>query len=136
LPELQNPDGKCILIFRGNSGRELLRNSLLERGAQVDYIECYQRAIPETDTRALYTAWEQMQHGTVPIVVTSNQGLQNLVSMIDTEHQPALFASPLMVISERTASLSAKLGFAQTPVVATAANDDAILVALKTWAKP
>ncbi|HHI93070.1 MAG TPA: uroporphyrinogen-III synthase [Gammaproteobacteria bacterium] len=137
LPELQKLDGKRILIFRGNSGRELLRNCLRERGAQVDYFECYQRAIPKSDTRPLYAAWDQVQAkpGTMPIVVTSNQGLQNLVSMIDKEHQPTLFASPLVVISERMVSLSARLGFSQAPVVAMAANDDAVLVALKTWAK-
>jgi len=136
LPELQTLDGKRILIFRGNSGRELLRDGLCERGAQVDYIECYQRAVPETDTRPLYAAWEQARPGTMPIVVTSNQGLQNLVSMIDKEHQPALLASPLMVISERTASLSVRLGFSRVSKVAMAANDDAVLAALKTWTKP
>ena len=136
LPELQTLDGKRILIFRGNGGRELLRNRLCERGAQVDYIECYQRTIPETDIRPLYAAWERARPGTMPIVVTSSRGLQNLVSMIDKEHQPVLFASPLMVISERTASLSARLGFSQVPTVATAANDGAVLAALKTWAKP
>jgi len=133
LPELQKLDGKRILIFRGNGGRELLRNRLRERGAHVDYIECYQRAVPKTDTGPLYVAWGQAH--TMPIVVTSNQGLQNLVAMIDKEHQPVLFASPLLVISKRTASLSAKLGFTSTPVMATAATDEAILVALKTWAK-
>jgi len=137
LSELQRLDGKRILIFRGNSGRELLRSSLCERGAQVDYIECYQRVVPKMDTQPLYTAWEQAQTtpGNMPVVVTSNQGLQNLVSMVDEEHQPVLFASPLIMISERTASLSARLGFSQVPVVATAANDDAVLVALKIWAK-
>jgi len=136
VPELQMLEGKRILIFRGNSGRELLRDRLCERGAQVDYIECYQRGIPQTDTRPLYAAWEQARSGTLPVVVTSNQSLQNLVSMIDKEHQPALFASPLMVISERTASLASKLGFMQTPVVTTTASDDAVLAALKTWTKP
>ncbi len=136
VPALQKLEGKRILIFRGDGGREWLRDSLCERGALVDYIECYQRAIPQTDPRPLYTAWEQAQPGSMPIVVTSNQSLQNLVSMIDKEHQPALFASPLMVISERTASLASKLGFTQTPVVATTASDDAVLAALKTWTKP
>ncbi|MCF6337706.1 MAG: uroporphyrinogen-III synthase [Gammaproteobacteria bacterium] len=133
LPELQKLDGKRILIFRGNGGRELLRNSLLEQGAQVEYIECYQRVVSQTNTQPLYAAWEQERADTMPIVVTSNQGLQNLVSIVDKEHQPALLASPLIVISERAASLSARLGFTQAPVVATAANDDAVLAALKTW---
>lgn len=134
LPDFQKLNGKRILVFRGSGGRELLRDSLLERGAEVDYLECYRREVPQSDTRALYAAWDQRQ--TMPIVVTSNQGLENLVSMIDCEHQAQLLASPLIVMSERAVSLSSKLGFTQAPIVAAAANDEAILDSLKTWVRP
>lgn len=134
LPELQKLSGKRILIFRGNGGRELLRESLLERGAEVEYVECYQRVVPQTDTRQLYAAWDQNRK--MPIVVTSNQGLQNLVAMVNNEYQQELLSSPLVLISERTAKLSVKLGFTQTALVAEAANDEAILNSLITWARP
>lgn len=133
LPGLQNLEGKRILIFRGDSGREFLRDRLIERGAQVEYLECYQRIMPNTDASNLYAAWGKQQ--TLPVVVTSNQSLHNLLSMVNKEHLPLLIEAPLIVISERTKKLAAKLGFKQTPIVAVAANDEEILVALKTWAK-
>jgi len=153
LPELQNSKGKRILIFRGNSGRELLFDSLQERGAEVSYIECYRRVIPEPDTHSLYAAWQpllvkkssmsmqnSMQNAKLtlpkllPIVVTSSEGLKNLVSMVSPEYQSTLLASPLIMISERTARLSETLGFSCSSTIATAANDEAILDALKAWA--
>ena len=70
----------------------------------------------------------------MPIVVTSSEGLKNLVSMVNPDHLSLLLSSPLVMISERTANLSVTLGFSGSPTVATAANDEAILEALKTWA--
>jgi uroporphyrinogen-III synthase len=134
LPELQKLDAKRVVIFRGNEGRELLRDSLVARGADVVYVECYQRVVPRTDSKELYAAWDQKRK--MPIVVTSNEGLQNLVTMVNNEYQPALLASPLVLISERTAKLAIKLGFTQTAQVAEAANDEAILNSLITWARP
>lgn len=128
LPELQNIKDKRIVIFRGNGGREFLHNSLQERGARVDYVECYQRSKPQSDAAPLYLAWDQNQ--TMSIIVTSNQSLKNLQTMIQPEYQAKLLAAPLFLISKRTAALSIELGFTQTPVIATAANDDAILSAL------
>ena len=133
LPELQKMDGKRVMILRGEGGREFLRDRLLERGAEVEYVECYQRKMPDTDTTQLYAAWQQEQ--TMPIIVTSNQSLQNLYAMINQDHRPALLGSPLILLSERTASLANELGFTQAPVVATAANDDAMLSALTRWAQ-
>lgn len=133
LPELQSVDGKRVMIFRGEGGREFLRDRLLERGAEVDYAECYQRVLPQTDTAPLYAAWQQGQ--TMPIVVTSNQSLQNLHAMVNQDHRATLLASPLILISERTATLAKELGFTQAPVVAAAANDDAMLTALTHWAE-
>jgi uroporphyrinogen-III synthase len=135
MPELQNLDGKRIVIIRGEGGREYLRDRLMQRGAEVEYVECYRRAVATADTQQLYAAWEKTKISNMPIVVTSNQGLKNLLAMIDEEHQPILLASTLMLISERTARLSRELTFSQTPVIAAAANDDAILDGLKTWAK-
>jgi uroporphyrinogen-III synthase len=131
LSELQSLDGKRILIFRGNGGRELLREKLCERGAKVEYIECYQRVRPTTDTQQLYASWDQKQTPHI-IVVTSNQGLHNLLQMIDETHRPALLGSLLVVISQRTARLANELGFLQAAKVASAATDEAILEALKT----
>lgn len=136
LPELQTLQGQKIVIVRGKGGRELLGEILCERGASVEYIECYQRSIPSTlpeaDVKQLYTAWDEGQ--VLPIVVTSNEGLENLISMIDSQYQSSLLASPLILISPRTQDLAKKHGFLTSPLIADSANDDSIMAAIKTWA--
>ena len=40
LPDLAEVTGRRIVIFRGQGGREALREALVARGAQVEYAEC------------------------------------------------------------------------------------------------
>ena len=49
LPALRDMSGRRVLILRGDGGREQLRETLTARGAQVDYLEVYQRAQAQTE---------------------------------------------------------------------------------------
>ena len=133
LPDLQSMHGQRVIIFRGNGGRELLADTLRERGAEVEYAECYQRAIPDIDSSELFKKWDE--GNSMPIVVTSNEGLVNLQSMIGQTHQQALLTSPLIVVSQRAVALAKELGFTQKPFVAQNASNEAILTALEQWKK-
>ncbi len=61
LPEMQNLTDKTILILRADSGRELLAETAVLRGATIQYLECYRRE-PVTDDipkkSAYVNAWE------------------------------------------------------------------------------
>lgn len=131
--ELQRLHGQRVIIFRGNGGRELLGDMLSARGAEVEYAECYQRVIPESDMSALFQLWDE--GCSTPIVVTSNEGLSNLFAMVGARHRKSLLESPLIVVSQRAVGLAEELGFTQKPMVAKSASNDAILSVIKRWKK-
>lgn len=131
LPELKTMDSQRIIVFRGVGGRETLARTLRERGAKVEYAECYRRSRPQSNAQVLDQAWEQKQ--TLLFVVTSNQGLQNLYDMVGSARQKNLLASLLVVMSERNLKKAKDLGFSQTPLLADTASDDGILKAINTW---
>jgi uroporphyrinogen-III synthase len=120
-PELQNIAGRRVIIFRGVGGRDLLRQTLVSRGATVDYAECYRRTRPMVDVSALVSAWNAGQvHAAV---VTSGEGLRNLWDMLDAKGRASLAATPLFVPHPRIAEAARELEL--THVVVTGAGDDA-----------
>lgn len=109
LPEMQQVSGKRIIIFRGEGGRELLGNTLRQRGAQVDYAECYRRAKPQADIAPL------LQQHFDAVVVTSREGLQNLHDMLGAQWA-ALQSLPFFMPHPRIARAANLLGIQQITV--------------------
>jgi uroporphyrinogen-III synthase len=131
LKELQDMRGKRVVIFRGNGGRDVLRDALIRRGAVVDYAEVYRRACPMIDPGEIAHFW---QPGAVDLItVTSNESLQNLHVMAGPQGRPLLREMRLVVISLRQAALAVELGFRHKPLVAANAGDEAILAVLMDY---
>ncbi len=131
-PQLQQIRGKKIVIIRGEGGRELLADTLRERGAEVSYAETYRRIIPQTDPAPIIDGWKDNRiHAAI---ITSNQSLSNLMQMVGDEGKPFLLKTPLVVISERTREVAKELGFQTEPMLAQPPSDDAILDTLIHWA--
>lgn len=110
LPELQADaiGGRDIVIFRGDGGRELLGDTLSERGARVAYVTCYHRGKPDADPRALFALWAR---GSLDAVtVTSSEGLRNLREMLGTRGWSYLADTPLFVPHARIAEQAKALG--------------------------
>ncbi|PWF52724.1 uroporphyrinogen-III synthase [[Kluyvera] intestini] len=129
LPELQNIQGKCALILRGNGGRELLGETLVARGAQVEFCECYQRCGKLYDGAQEAMRWHT--RGVDTIVVTSGEMLQQLFTLIPLWYRENwLLRCRLLVVSERLANLARELGW-QDIQVAENADNDALLRALQ-----
>jgi uroporphyrinogen-III synthase len=132
LEELQDMHGRRVVIFRGNGGRDVLRDELIQRGAEVDYVEVYRRVCPVIEPGDIAHYW---QPGTVDLItITSNESLQNLHEMAGPQGHPLLHEMQLVVISPRQVVLAAELGFRRRPLVAANAGDEAILAVLLDYA--
>lgn len=130
LAELQQLAGKRVVIFRGEGGRELLGNTLVQRGATLEYAVCYRRSKPEVDARAvaaLLQAWTRNElHA---ITVTSSEGLRNLFNMLGEPGQQWLKKTRVFVPHERIAQVARELGL--TGVIVTASGDEGLLSGLQ-----
>jgi len=130
LPALQAIGDKRIVIFRGNGGRDYLANQLRDRGAEVHYVEAYQRRRPlDCDLEGLK---QFLQQDKFIITAYSNESLQNLMDMVDDQTRNILCAQLLVVVSSRMKPLVSKLGFGLEPVVAQSALDEDVLLAIAT----
>lgn len=131
MAAMQNVKNKWIVIFRGEGGRELLGDTLIHRGAHVEYAECYRRTRPATDNTALMRHWA---HGEVDvIVVTSMAGLRNLFDLVGGAGRHRLTETPLVVVSERMVTACRELGCTVNPIVADEPSDIGLLNAIKAW---
>lgn len=132
-PELQHVAGKRIAIFRGEGGRELLAETLRQRGAEVRYIDVYRRVKPAVDPNILLDAWSR--DAVNAVVVTSNEGLQNFFELIGAKGQPHFRKTPLLVMSARAVALAQQLGVTTPPRVVSPVSDEAIFQALAQLAR-
>ncbi|MCW8851033.1 MAG: uroporphyrinogen-III synthase [Gammaproteobacteria bacterium] len=126
-PLFQMPkiDGRRILIFRGSGGRALLGDSLIRRGAQVRYVETYQRELPP------HPPLDERKVGELDaITISSNEGLDNLITLM--EDPSLLIDIPLIVPSPRAHTLARQHGF-KTIITAENATDEAAITALSDY---
>ncbi len=123
-PLFQMPkiEGHRILIFRGSGGRTLLGDSLVNRGAQIRYVETYQRELPPHSPLT-----EQQIDVLDAITISSNEGLDNLITLM--EDPSLLIDIPLIVPSPRAQILARQHGF-KTIILAQDATDESMIKAL------
>ncbi|KGJ97674.1 uroporphyrinogen-III synthase [Colwellia psychrerythraea] len=126
LPQLTDVSGKRVVIFRGNGGREHIASSLKKRGAEVRYIESYQR-VWRTLPINIAQQWRAQQINC--IVVTSNDILLALVKClsITTKNTDNYWQSQCLwvVVSERIEKNAKALGL--TRVINTHSANSQIL---------
>jgi uroporphyrinogen-III synthase len=128
LIALQNIKQKKILIIKGQGGRRYLAKSLKDKGAQIDNLNVYKRALPKIDTSNIPN-----QKNIDVIICTSHSGLKNLVGLLYPYWQDTLFRKQLLVISPRLADSAKKLGFVKPPLISDNASHTAILQTLFSW---
>lgn len=121
--------GKRVLIIRGEGGRETLADTLRQRGATVDYAECYRRARPDADAGPLLALWRD--GGIAAVTVTSREVFANLVELLGAEGAALLRATPLFAPHSRIAGAAREWGVAEA--VATRPGDAGLVSGLADW---
>ena len=126
MPQLQAISGQRVLILRGDGGRQLLGDTLVARGARVDYVACYRRARPQTAPAPLLQVWAH--DGVHAMVATSSEGLRNLFVMLGKPGERLLQHTPLLVPHQRIAAVARELGCRE--VIETAPGDEGLIAGL------
>lgn len=120
--------GRKVLLLRGDGGRELLAQTLVQRGAQVDAVSCYRRS-PPTDGAPLVSLLSNRQIDA--LTISSSEGLRNLLVLLDTDALALLRQLPLFVPHQRIAQVAAELGLLR--VVLSAPADAGIIESLRAY---
>jgi len=101
-PALNAVRGKTVRIVRGNSGRELLADTLRERGATVDYLPVYDRRMPLHSAADGVTLAQHWQAGDIDVTtVMSGESLRNLITLVPDSCSRALAETPLVTPAAR-----------------------------------
>jgi len=124
LAEFSAPIYANILIIRGRGGRAYLGDQLTERGAQVDYAECYHRELPTASGPQL-GQWLGDQAIDL-VTITSRAALQNLFTLCPAEFQEQLKKVTYVLLSPALEQTATILGITGTLLVATEASDQGL----------
>jgi uroporphyrinogen-III synthase len=108
VPELASLPGRRVLVIRGEEGRTALGETLRDRGAAIEYADCYRRARPATDAAPLLARWAA---GEVHAVTALSAGtVRNLFELLGDTGAGRLRDTPLFVPHERIAAEAVRLG--------------------------
>jgi uroporphyrinogen-III synthase len=133
LPTLERVNGERVLIVKGEAGREYLKDTLELRGARVEELAVYRRARPaylEGELAGLIIG-----EGVEFILLSSGEGLDNMVSLLGGDALDLVKRRTLVVPGERVAELARQAGF-DNVIEAENATDGAMLAALDACRRP
>lgn len=112
--------GRRVLILRGDGGRDLLGDTLVQRGATVEYLTCYHRGGPSDDPAPLVA---RARGGRLDaLTLTSSEGVVHLAALPGAAD---LRPVPVFVPHPRIAAAARDAGF--STVIATGAGDQGLI---------
>ncbi len=125
--------GRRVLIVRGESGRELMADTLRAAGAQVTPVAAYRRSVPPLSA-ALAAGLDALLAGPNDWIITSSEALRGLAGLV-RERDPAtglarLQAQHLIVPHARIAETARALGCDR--ITLTGSGDARLLAAIQS----
>ena len=124
--------GRRVLIVRGESGRELMADTLRAAGAHVETVAAYRRSVPQL-TQTLAAELSALLAQPNDWIITSSEALRGLVALVRQLDPEAglgrLKAQHLIVPHARIAETAQALGCDQ--VTLTGSGDARLLAALQ-----
>ncbi len=127
LPEMQSVRQTRVVIFRGQGGRETLKQTLVARGAEVVYCASYRRIKPAAPPHDLPLWLAQKKIDATDVM--SRESLDNLLDLAG-DAATALKIIPLITHHPRVAQAAREAGFLQ--VFTCAPGDPALMAVLET----
>ncbi len=118
--------GDRLLVLRGEGGRNVVRDSLQTQGVRVDYLNLYQRRLPEKTT----SEWQSIKSNGMPdaVILTSGEALNHWLTVAGVDAAQIM----AVVISTRLAALAKSAGV-KTCIIAASTRSDDVINALTTW---
>jgi len=129
-PEFTDARGRRILILKGVGGRDTLRESLSERGAEVTLGEVYTRTVAVPAPGTLEALQRACATGFAVVAVTSVEVLDALLELAPETRVGRLRDAPLLLPGARVAAAARERGWRGTLVVAPSAEDATMIAAL------
>ena len=131
LPQLAQVKGQKVVIFRGEGGHERLHDRLVALGARVDYVECYQRSLPEKIDTGAMTMWRK---GEIDVVtLTSNTAADHLLQILSPSDHDLFKRALIATVSTRIEQYCRQLGCAGQILVSASPVDEALVSRINDW---
>ena len=125
--------GRRVLIVRGESGRELMADTLRAAGALVETVAAYRRQVPSLDD-ALARQLSALLAGPNDWIITSSEALRGLAALVQELDPPDAMArlhqQHLVVPHARIADTARALGFER--ITLTGSGDARLLAAIQS----
>lgn len=129
---LQEMQQQKVLVIRGEGGRELIRETLIARGAEVEVAELYRRA--PVSLEIVEAQWQAGSGAPADIVlITSGEALAHLGALWHRATFDALPRPLLVVPGSRLVALAHAAGWPKV-LEAESPEDEALAQAIRQWA--
>ncbi|MFA9488438.1 MULTISPECIES: uroporphyrinogen-III synthase [unclassified Mannheimia] len=126
LPDMQDLTNKTILILRANSGRELLAETAMLRGASIQYLECYRREPVTVDIPEKISVCKRL--GVDTIIITSSEILKSLYEQTAENCREWLFECNIVVVSQRIGKIAKQMGWQSDKIFISDKADNITLI--------